>query len=57
MATNKMLTMLAGFTIGEQGLLSKSKGVLIKENDKKPKQRLRGSWDERIYNYGSLPST
>jgi hypothetical protein len=46
MATNKMLTMLAGSTIGEQALLSKLKDVLIKENDKKPRQRLRRSWDE-----------
>jgi hypothetical protein len=37
MATNKMLTMLAGSTIGELGLLSRLKGALIKENDKKPR--------------------
>jgi hypothetical protein len=46
MATNKMLIMLVGSTIGEMALLSRSKGVLIKENDKKPRQRLRRSWDD-----------
>jgi hypothetical protein len=46
MATNKMLIMLAGSTIGELELLSKSKDVLIKENDKKAKQKLRRSWDD-----------
>jgi hypothetical protein len=43
MAMNKMLIMLAGSIIGELALLSRSKDVLIKENDKKPRQRLRRS--------------
>jgi hypothetical protein len=38
--------MLAIFTIGEQGLLRRLKDVLIKENDKKAKRRLRRIWDE-----------
>jgi hypothetical protein len=46
MAMNKMLIMLAGSTIGEQALLSRSKGVLIKENDKKPRLRLRRNYND-----------
>jgi hypothetical protein len=46
MATNKMLIMLAGSTIGERALLSKSKDALTRENDKKPRQRLRRSCND-----------